>query len=112
MKQQHICIYTTKDVLKHKKNEGGYMYWELPNTPRLLQDIDKKIDDGKYKGSDEREIRLYFAIRKNIIGYFIISDWNTCSSGYCEINFDSDTWHNVKPTPQKAFQGFKYINEI
>lgn len=110
MKQKHICIYTTPDVLEHKKHDGGYMYWELPNTPKLLKTYDEKFE--KEMSDDEvfkTEPRLYFAIKGNIVGYFVISDWDIRTYGYCEINFDSDSWKDIKPIPQKAFQGFKYI---
>ncbi len=62
MKQKHICIYTTPETLAHKKEPDMHCYWELSNTPKLIQEIDKMIDDDTYKDEGE-DLRLYFATK-------------------------------------------------
>lgn len=111
MNHKHICIYTMPETLEHKKEPDMNCYWELRNTPKILQELEDKIDNDKWTDEDNYEMRLYFAIKGFIVGYFIINDWNITIYS-CEINFDSNDWKEIKPIPSKSFQGFKYINEF
>ena len=97
---KHICIYTTRKVLEHKQRDGK-VYWRLPNTPKLLD----KWYTLKY------DVRIYFAIKGFIVGYFIIDLLDFDKDGNLEILFDDYTWEDIKPILQPAFQGFKYIEE-
>lgn len=120
-----IIIYTTQEVLEHKKKDGlkgDYCYWTFKNKPQKLQRGDK----------------VYFAIKGNIVGYFRIHD--ICGnrkevsppnyyseekgklisqeesldsrSENIEIHFFSESWKDIKPIPTKSFQGFKYADKL
>ncbi|MCK5625151.1 hypothetical protein KAI04_04895 [Candidatus Pacearchaeota archaeon] len=122
-----IIIYTTKEVLEHKKKDGigkkgDYCYWTFKNKPQKLKRFD----------------RIYFAIDKKIIGSFRIHDIcgnrQGCSpphyyseeknksisqeesldsrSDNIEIHFFSESWENIKPILTKPFQGFKYADKV
>ncbi len=96
--KKHICIYTTEEVLDHKQMDG-YCYWQFANRPKIIDEWEK---------DENRELRLYVAINKFIQGYFVVDTFDDNN----ELNFDGDTWVIISPTPQKQFQGFKYIEEI
>lgn len=86
-----ILIYTTPKVLEHKKTDG-LVYWQFSRMPKHLPD------------------RMYFAINKQIVGYFRVAD---CLEAEQQIEWFSDTWVELKqPVPVKPFQGFKYIKRI
>jgi hypothetical protein len=96
-KQMAILIYTTPEKLLHKQgklpddddySETGEYYWQLPQLPKHSVD------------------RVYFATKGFVRGYFEIEDENASCN---EIIFNCRTWHDVKPLPQKPFQGFKYL---
>lgn len=105
---KHICIYTTLETFEHKKNFGGYMYWELRNVPKLYQEYDRLFEQGK-KDNDvfDEKPRIYFAYDGMIRGYFIVDTWE--DKGWFKVEFDSDSWKSIKPIPTKPHQGFKYI---
>ncbi len=122
-----IIIYTTREVLEHKKKDGigkkgSYCYWTFKNKPQKLNRGDK----------------VYFAINKEIVGSFKIHD--ICGnreglspphyyseekdksisqeesldsrSDNVEIHFFSETWKDIKPIPTNSFQGFKYADKV
>jgi len=100
-----IIIYTTAEKLLHKQGklpddvdwaESGFYYWRLSNTP-------KKINSSK---------KIYFAVKGYIRGYFLIRDVDVDNLGECEIEFDSESWKDIKPIPTKSFQGFKYADKV
>lgn len=110
---KHICIYTTLETFEHKKNFDGHMYWSFKNAPKLYQDYEEQFEDGK--DDDEvfgkgRKPKLYFAYNGMIRGYFIVNDW-TEHINWFEMNFESDSWTDIKPIPTKSHQGFKYVND-
>ncbi len=92
-----IIVYTTPDVLLHKQgkllgdddySETGDYYWQLPSIP--------KHEIGK----------IYFATKGFIRGYFVVE-----GDDIDRIDFNSRTWKEITPIPQKPFQGFKYYKE-
>ena len=104
---KHTCIYTIPETLEHKKGlvEGhGSYWWEFNNIPKLIQKA--WLDEEE----PEREIRVYFAINKQIVGSFEIIDidWEY---RYCRIEWDTESWRELLvPSPCKPFQGFKYVD--
>ena len=95
MKKKHICVYTSKKVLEHKKKDGA-VYWKFANCPKIMDEWWKKLD---------YDMRLYFAVNGFIVGYFEIDGWDLFDT----VDFHSQTWKKIFPIPQKQFQGFKYI---
>lgn len=121
-----IIIYTTPDVLEHKKKDGrngDYCYWTFKNKPQKLK----------------RGDRVYFAVSKEIVGSFRIHDICGNKEGLShpnyysaekdksisqeesldsrsenvEIHFISESWIELpKPIPTKSFQGFKYADKV
>ncbi len=122
-----IIIYTTREVLEHKRKDGigkkgCYCYWTFKNKPQKLN----------------RGNKVYFAFNKKIRGYFKIHD--ICGnrqglnppyyfskekgklisqeesldsrSSNVEIHFFSESWKNIKQIPTKSFQGFKYADKV
>ncbi len=122
-----IIIYTTQEVLEHKKRDGigkkgGYCYWTFKNKPQKLKRFD----------------RIYFAVKGFIMGSFKIHDICGNRKGVSpphyyseekdksisqeesldsrseniEIHFFSESWKDIEPTPTKSFQGFKYADKV
>lgn len=97
MKQ--ICIYTTPGVLKHKK-ESVMCYWSFSSSPKIFDEWEKELEKENY----DIMMRLYFAIKGFVRGYFELDGVSGRNA-----DFDGDSWKDIKPIPQKQFQGFKYI---
>ena len=94
-----IVIYTTPEVFEHKRrdgkrSEGRYCYWKLAQLPKNIFSESVKT------------IRLYFATRGFIRGFFKVYEIGYDSNELC---FYSESWTPIKPIPQKPFQGFKYL---
>jgi hypothetical protein len=89
---KHICIYTTPDVFEHKRNDGR-LFWEFASRPKILDEHEK------------REIRIYFAFKKQIRGYFIIDEVRY----HDQVEWYGDSWVEIDPIDQRPFQGFKYL---
>lgn len=87
-----IVIYTTRKVLKHKKGGDGYQfyYWFLLHTPKRFHVNDK----------------VYFAIEKQVVGYFICNEFNPGEKE--TICWNKDTWKDIIPIPTNPFRGFRY----
>jgi len=99
-KQKGILVYTTPEKLLHKQgklpddddySESGEYYWSLTNLPKNLEEIQ----------------RFYVATKGFVRGYFQIESFGEQEES--SVEFNCKTWHDVTPTPQKPFQGFKYI---
>lgn len=79
-----ILVFTQNKVLEHKKHDGKcsedrYCYWTTARFPnRILDNLNA-------------ESRLYFAIDKQVKGYFIIS---TFHDG--ELRFCSENWVEIE----------------
>ena len=99
-----IIIYTTEETLNHKKGlkEGEEdftsFYWELSKCPKRI------LDD------EDAEIRIYFATKGFIRGYFLVDDID--DSDGCTIEWSCESWKDIKPIPTKSFQGFKYVDKV
>ncbi len=123
-----IIIYTTPEVLEHKKKDGrkgDYCYWRLKHRPQRLYKY------GRFK--------IFFATKGFIRGYFIIHDMEGDVKGVSRPNwfasekdksisndedfdlrrknvdlcFFSESWIELKkPIPTKSFQGFKYADKV
>lgn len=114
-----ICIYTTPEVLKHKKKDGlgeDYCYWSLSKPPKRLEKNKKTW--GKIYFATKGFIRGYFKIfdiRGRDIGAGVPDYYATNKDGLevdtskSDVCFKSETWKNIKPIPTKSFQGFKYM---
>ena len=110
-----IVVYVLAEVLEHKKrdgkrSEGRFCYWSLgKRVPRKLFGIgtvDACQDDAVIELEKESKVRLYFATKGFICGFF---DVHEISVDLNELRFYSETWTPIKPIPQKPFQGFKYL---
>lgn len=118
-----IIIYTTIEVLEHKKKDGlgkDYCYWSLSKPP-------KKLEKNKKTWG-----RIYFATKGFIRGYFEIfdirgdgisagvpdyfttnKDGSELDTSKIDVCFKSETWHEfILPIPTKSFQGFKYADKV
>ena len=91
-----IIIYTTNEVLDHKKGGDGFQdyFWKLPRKPRKINIGDK----------------IYFATKNKIRGYFIIRNIVRTFNG-CEIEWNCNSWKNITLIDQCCFQGFKYFRK-
>lgn len=112
-----ILVYTTPEVLEHKKrdgkkSEGCYCYWEFPRPPKKIVDLIKKKDISPVErivDFEKGEVRLYFATKGFIHGFFDVHILDCVRIIYGELQFYSETWTPINPIPQKPFQGFKYL---
>lgn len=92
-----ILVFTQKDVLEHKIRDGKcsedrYCYWTTKRFPtRFLDDLNA-------------ESRLYFAIDKQVKGYFVITQFYDQ-----ELRFCSEDWVSVENGEiLKPSQGWRY----
>ena len=88
-----IIIYTTPEVLAHKKGADGFQkyYWNLSKPPKNF-----KVGE-----------KIFFAVKGLIQGYFICEEFNPEDEEM--IIWDKDSWTELKiKIPIKPFQGFKY----
>lgn len=98
-----ILVFTNQKVLDHKLRDGKnsenrWCFWEMKRFPKKI----KEMTDY------EEEIRLYFAIKGKVKGYFIIHDLD---DGAGTLDFYSESWHPIKDGEQlKPSQGFRYYN--
>lgn len=120
MKQ--IAVYTAPEVIEHKQrdgreSDGSYCFWRFGRVPELIRSrVHYRIGDepAPAPGFDfapdevglDEEIRLYFATKGAIKGYFVC---NATSPDMKELWFFSETWRPIAPIPQRPFQGFKYF---
>jgi hypothetical protein len=102
----NIIIYTKPKTLLHKqdkleddpdRSDVGKYYWQF-----IGRDLSDKISAGD---------RVYFAVEKEIKGYFIIEvvDFDGESTF---IEWCSSSWKDIKPISTKPFMGFKYADKV
>jgi len=89
-----IVIYTNPVTLYHKKGidePHTHYFWSLSRRPT------------KFKTGN----RIYFAIKGHVVGYFVSENFETFE-GITEIEWNKNSWTDIKPIPTKHFQGFRY----
>lgn len=91
-----ILVFTTQEVLDHKlrdglRSEGDYCFWETSKYPKQFEE------------NPDAEWRLYFAIKGQVKGYFIIHD------NYDNLQFFSESWKPIKDGEiLRPSQGWRY----
>jgi len=127
-----ILVCNSQKVLDHKKNdgkksEGAYCYWEMGRFPkRILERVfpeslgavseSAKAPGFGYYGEDDIgfpdfEVRLYFAVKSQVLGYFVCKAMGERDGKY-ELRFHSESWIPIKPVKIYATQGFRYFHSI
>ena len=92
-----IVIYSNPATLKHKQGDA-YYYWYLSKPPRNF-----KVGD-----------RVYFAVKGEVVGYFICNKFNPEKDEYGDpvdeetICWDGASWKDIKPFLVKSFRSFRY----
>lgn len=128
-----ILVCNNQKVLDHKlhdgkKSESAYCYWEMSRFPRrileyafpetlgVVSQSAKAPSFGWYDEDDidfaegSPEIRLYFAVKGQILGYFVCKAIGE-RDGIYELRFHSESWISIKPVSIKPSQGFRYFME-
>jgi hypothetical protein len=129
-----ILVCNNQKVLDHKlrdgkKSENAYCYWEMSRFPKRILDrvfpessgmgvvseSAKAPGFGWYAEDDidipeDLEIRLYFAVKGQVLGYFICRAIGE-RHGIYELRFHSEDWNPIKPVAIKPSQGFRYFTE-
>ena len=127
-----ILVCNSQDVLDHKlhdgkKSESKYCYWTISRFPKRLLDLampeslgvvsepakapgSNWYDDNDIDFPVDVDIRLYFAIKGQAVGYFICKAMGERDGKY-ELRFHSESWTTIKPIVIAPSQGFRYFNE-
>ena len=127
-----ILVCNSQKVLDHKlrdgkKSESAYCYWEMPRFPKRLLEITMLETTGVisesarapgfgWYGEDDIdfpetvEVRLYFAVKGRVLGYFVCKAMGECDGKY-ELRFHSESWTLIKSIGIKPSQGFRYFKE-
>ena len=105
-----FIIYTLPETLEHKKrdgrrDDGRFCFWKFSKLPKRIQEDEWSEDiDG---------IRMYFATKGFINGYFELQDMGMDTHLMDnEVTFYSESWHDITPIPITHFQGFKYADKV
>jgi hypothetical protein len=89
-----IVIYASPETLLHKRTPDMDAWWEIKRPPK------------KFKERD----RVYFAVKGEVKGYFISTEFNP--GDYETICWNSDSWIQLDELDVKyfcdPFQGFRY----
>lgn len=129
-----ILVCNSQKVLDHKrrdglKDEGDFCYWEMRRFPNKIKEL--ILDGGLklkrasqssiarsslafiYRENDEVfpdhvEVRLYFAVKGTVRGYFICRAMANDTPKV--LRFWSEDWRSIPPVKIKPSQGFKYFN--
>lgn len=107
MKEDDIIIYTTPEILEHKKKDGlaskgRFCYWTFNKFPSRIDEL-----DGDWNG-----VKLYFATSGFIRGYFTLTYMSGFNIKMNELSWHSESWEDIAPIPIKHFQGFKYADKV
>jgi len=127
-----ILVCNNQKVLDHKlrdgkKSEGAYCYWGMSRFPkqildRVFYETEGVVSEpakapgfGWYDEDDidfpeDIEVRLYFAVKSQVLGYFICKAMGE-RDGKFELRFHSESWVPIKPVKIYATQGFRYFKE-
>jgi len=125
-----ILVCNNQKVLDHKvrdgkKSEGVYCYWEMNRFPQriiehvfpesrgIVSESAKAPGFGWYAEDDidfpeDVEVRLYFAVKGQVLGYFICKAMGERQGTY-ELRFHSESWVPIEPIVIKPSQGFRYF---
>lgn len=90
-----IVIYTTPEILAHKKGSDGHdwYYWSMTKTP-------KSFDEG---------CLIYFAVKRFVVGSFVCDRFNPYDEMGETLIWNKNSWNALdKPIPTKPFRGFRY----
>ena len=104
MNKVGILVFTSQDVLEHKRKDGlksryRYCFWE---TARYPKKFDETLSD------NETEKRIYFAVNKQVRGYFVIHDVGVRDNKHT-LCFYSDSYHRIENGKiLKSSQGWRY----
>lgn len=118
-----ILVCNTQKVLDHKlregrKSEGAYCYWEMhrfpkrifelafPETLGVVSESAKAPGFGWYDEDDidfpeNLEVRLYFAVKGQVLGYFKCKAMGE-RHGMYELRFHSESWTPIEPIKIQA----------
>ena len=104
MNKVGILVFTSQDVLEHKRKDGlksryRYCFWETARYP-------KRFDESFLE--NEKEKRIYFAVNKQVKGYFVIHDVEISCNKYL-LHFYSGSYHRIENGEiLKSSQGWRY----
>lgn len=89
-----IVIYTTPEKLRHKRGidePHEEYYWYMSRPPKKFNEGDK----------------IFFAIKEEVVGYFICNDFYPHSQE--TVCWNKNSWIELKEKiPTKVFRGFRY----
>jgi hypothetical protein len=127
-----ILVCNSQKVLNHKLNDGkksesAYCYWEMSRFPKRILDrvfpetLGAVSESAKAPGFgwyDEDdidfpegfEVRLYFAVKGQVLGYFLCKAMGQRNDKY-ELRFHSESWTPISLVKVYPCQGFRYFNE-
>ena len=94
-----ILVFTNQAVLEHKKKDGKlsdnrYCGWKTSRFPNKFESFEH-----------DTEYRLYFAVKGQVKGYFIIDDYFVAD----ELHFQSESWKPIENGEiLKPSQGWRY----
>jgi hypothetical protein len=127
-----ILVCNSQKVLDHKlrdgkKSEQAYCYWEMSRFPqRILERVFPEglgtvsesakapgfgwYDEDDIDFPDNFEVRLYFAVKGEVKGYFLCKALGE-RNGVYELRFHSEDWNMTRHYVVKPSQGFRYFKE-
>ena len=128
-----ILVCNSQKVLDHKLKDGkksqhAYCYWEMSRFPKrilelafpestgVVSEAAKAPGFGWYDEDDigfkieNVEVRLYFAVKGIVQGYFLCKALGE-RNGVYELRFHSEDWFPTRPYVVKPSQGFRYFKE-
>ena len=138
-----ILVCQSEEVLEHKKkdgkkSDGRYCFWEMTRFPKKIKELLYPESTGIYSvpakapgyegiyDEDDLvfegfEVRLYFAVKGIVQGYFVCKACNKTSArrsirqrkgyGLSQLRFFSESWIPFKKKIKiKPSQGWRYFN--
>lgn len=124
-----ILVCQPIEVLKHKQTDGRkedeqYCFWEMTRFPKKVKERlfsesqgivsrPAKLFDFVYDEDDlifeDFDVRLYFAVKGIVRGYFVCK---ACNKDLSELRFHSEDWYPItKQIKVKPSQGWRYFEE-
>lgn len=91
-----IVIYTNPETLLHKREPHCTCWWSMRRRPQ-------KFNEGD---------RVYFAVKGEILGYFICDEIEDREDEGIKIYWNTDSWVQLETIQPwmfcKSFRGFRY----